>query len=78
MSLVTPRVDRPRCNLASLDPHPQVGSQVFEDMPQEMRSRLYYVLCSRRDLAAALKVGWRAARAGWREEGAEASRCLWR
>ncbi|KAF8058922.1 EVI5 [Scenedesmus sp. PABB004] len=32
----------------------QVGDQVLEDMPQELRSRLWYVLLERPDLAAAL------------------------
>lgn len=30
--------------------------QVFEDMPQELRSRFWYVLLERPDLAAALMV----------------------
>lgn len=34
----------------------QIGGQVYEDMPQEMRSRLYYVISDRRDLADALRV----------------------
>jgi hypothetical protein len=35
----------------------QMGAQVYEDMPSEMRSRLYYVLSTRDDVAHALKVG---------------------
>ena len=34
----------------------QIGDQVYEDMPQEMRSRLWYVLLERPDLAAPLRV----------------------
>lgn len=34
-----------------------VPSQVFEDMPQEMRSRFWYVLAERPDLAEQLLVG---------------------
>lgn len=35
--------------------------QVYEDMPQEMRSRLYYVLANNAELAQRLQVGTRAA-----------------
>jgi hypothetical protein len=34
----------------------QIGSAVYEDMPQEIRARLYHVLAHRPDLAAALEV----------------------
>lgn len=34
----------------------QIGDSPFEDMPQEMRSRLYYVISNRSDLVEPLKV----------------------
>jgi hypothetical protein len=34
----------------------QLGDQVYEDVPQELRARLYCVLTTRDDLAAALRV----------------------
>jgi hypothetical protein len=36
--------------------HPILVHQVYEDMPQEMRSRFWYVLLERPDLVQALSV----------------------
>ncbi len=35
----------------------QIGEQVYEDMPQEMRSRLWYALLERPELAHPFRVG---------------------
>jgi hypothetical protein len=35
----------------------QLGAHVLEDMPVDMRSRLYWVLCYRPDIAQELRVG---------------------